>query len=87
MTRIDNDMDWCELERLAAELGLRLVYRVARCEHGKTRNQTCVDCEGGYGTDSHVYANIGNVAQLKGRALVAVSDDMESVAYVPAERK
>lgn len=84
MTRIDNDMDWCELEKLAVERGLRLIYRVARCQHGKTRQQTCIDCEGGYVTDTHTFANIGNFARLNGRPLVSVSDDGEDVAYVPA---
>lgn len=87
MTRIDNGMDWCELERIAANLGRRLVYRVARCQHGRTRSQTCNDCEGGYVTDAHTFANIGNVARLDGRALVAVSDDGETVAYVAAGRQ
>lgn len=43
MTRIDNGMDWCELEKIATYRGLKLVYRVARCQHGKTRQQTCGD--------------------------------------------
>ena len=89
MTRIDNDMDWCELDKLATEKGLRLVYRVARCQHGKTRQQTCRDCEGGYVDDTHTFANVGAVARLervrdRPVSLIAVSDDGESVAYVPA---
>ncbi len=83
MTRIDSSMDWVELERIASSLGRQLTYRVARCEHGKTRQQTCVECEGGYVTDSHVFARIGKFGRLGGRALVAISDDMETVAYIP----
>lgn len=84
MTRIDNDMDWVELEKIAFANGCRVVYRVARCQHGFTRSQTCHDCEGGYVDDTHTFANIGNFARSHGRALVAVSDDGETVAYVPA---
>lgn len=87
MTRIDNDMDWCELEKIATYRGLKLVYRVARCQHGKTRRETCNDCENGYCDDTHTFANIGNFARTDGgKALVAVSDDGEDVAYVPAGR-
>jgi hypothetical protein len=83
MTRIDNGMDWCELVRLAEDHGWRIIYRVARCQHGYTRQQTCVSCEGGYVDDTYTFANIGRVKELDGRALVAVSDDGEDVAYVP----
>lgn len=82
MTRIDG-MDWCELEKIAAMAGVKLVYRRARCQHGYTRSQTCVDCEGGYVTDAHTYANVGNVATLNGEPCIAVSDDGEDVAYIP----
>lgn len=84
MTRISNPMDWVELETLATTEGLRLKYRRARCQHGYTRRQTCRDCEGGYADDSATYANVGTVTVRDGRALVAVSDDGEDVAYVPA---
>jgi len=87
MTRIDNDMDWCELQRIADANTAKLVYRIARCQHGKTRSQRCIDCEGGYVTDVHTFANIGNFARLAGKALVAVSDDGEDVAYVPASEQ
>jgi hypothetical protein len=87
MTRIDNDMDWSELEKLAIERGLKLVYRVARCEHGKTREQTCRDCEGGYVQDTHVFAVVGSWALMDGKPLVAVSDDACDVMYVPASEQ
>lgn len=86
MTRIDMAMDWCRLEEIAAAGGYKIVYRVARCEHGKMRDQTCRDCEGGYVQDTHTYANIGAYKVLDGQALVAVSDDGDSVAYVPSGR-
>lgn len=88
MMRIDNDMDWSELTKIAEYRGLKLIYRVARCQHGKTRQQTCIDCEGGYVTDTHTFANIGNFARTAGgRPLVAVSDDGEDVAYVSAREQ
>ena len=58
MMRIDNDFDFCTLLRLAEQTGAKIVYRVARCQHGKTRRQACVDCEGGYVTDTHVFAKL-----------------------------
>jgi hypothetical protein len=88
MTRIDRDsMDWCDLERLATERLLKVVYRRARCQHGYTRDETCVSCEGGYATDHAYYANVGNVATLNGQDLIAVSDDGTDVAYVPASQQ
>lgn len=88
MLRISGGMDWCELEKIAAYRGLKLVYRVARCQHGKTRAQSCHECEGGYVTDTHTFANVGNVATTAGgQALIAVSDDGEDVAYVPASQQ
>lgn len=86
MTRISHPMDWCALETLAAQHGWMLVYRVARCEHGKTREQLCRDCENGYVQDTATYANVGNVEHFGGRALIAVSDDGCDVAYVDAGR-
>jgi hypothetical protein len=82
MTRISDPMDWSELEQLAKELTIKLVYRVARCQHGYTRNETCRDCENGYANDHHTFANVGNTAFMSGRPLVAVSDDGNDVAYV-----
>jgi len=88
MTRIDNGMDWCELENIAKYRGLKLIYRVARCQHGKTRQQSCIDCEGGYADDHHTFANIGPVAKTAaGVPLIAVSDDGEDVAYVPESQQ
>lgn len=83
MTRIDNDIDWCEMMKIAETRGLKVVYRVGRCQHGRTRQQCCTSCEGGYVDDMHTFANIGNVARLDGRAMIAVSDDGEDVIYIP----
>lgn len=80
MTRIDSPFGASDLERS----GLPLVWRVARCQHGYTRNQTCMSCEGGYVDDTHAFANIGETARsVHGNALMAVTDDGESVCYVP----
>ena len=82
MTQLSHPIDWCKLESLATRIGVTLVYRVARCQHGYTRNETCHDCEGGYADDHATYANIGHVATLNGSPLYAVSDDGYDVAYL-----
>lgn len=83
MTRIDRDsMDWCALTQLAQQHGVKLIYRAARCQHGRTRRQPCRDCDAGYATDHATYAHLGDVAQKDGRALIAVSDDGDDVAYI-----
>lgn len=82
MTRISHPMDWIDLEHLATSKGIRLIYRVARCQHGFTRGETCNDCENGYVDDVHTFANISNVAIHNGQPCVAVSDDGEDVAYI-----
>lgn len=69
-------MDWCDLERLAATSRKPLQYRRARCEHGKTREQTCPACENGYVDDTSEYANLPDVIA------VAVSDDGMDVAFI-----
>lgn len=91
MRRITGAMDWADLEQLAEDIGAHLVYRRARCQHGYTIDETCRDCEGGYGTDSATYANVGVVAHY-GRstsdpACIAVSDDLADVAYIPAREQ
>lgn len=88
MTRLRDlvTMDWCALEKWAQEHGRKLTYRRARCEHGFTREQTCVDCESGYVQDTSAYANLGNWDVYQGADLVAESDDGSDVAYV-AQRK
>lgn len=84
MTRLSYGMDWCELEKLAESVGVKLVYRRSRCQHGYTREETCVDCEGGYGTDSASYGCIGEYSVgPKGENGYAVSDDDYDVAYWP----
>lgn len=83
-TRIAYPLDWVELENIVkANPNYRLVYRRARCQHGKTLSACCHNCENGCGTDSANYANIGDVALENGALLIAVSDDAETVAYVP----
>ena len=85
MQRISESMDFCELSRLADDIGKALVYRRARCQHGKTRTEMCVSCEGGYVDDMHAFAaGIGSIAVWNGVQCIAVSDDGEDVAYLPA---
>lgn len=40
-----------DLVNAAIELKTRVRWARARCIHGHTRQETCVDCEGGYSTD------------------------------------
>jgi hypothetical protein len=79
-------MDWRALEKWAQEHGRKLTYRRARCEHGRTREQFCHDCEVGYVQDTSAYANLGTWDTFQGADLVAESDDGYDVAYV-AQRK
>ena len=39
------------LQLIAADLKLSVRYARARCMHGHTREESCVDCEGSYATD------------------------------------
>jgi len=84
MTRIRGhagETDWATLEQYAKRLGMKLRYRVARCEHGRTPTQTCHDCEGGYVQDTSVYANLPADVLA-----VAVSDDGGDVAFITTGR-
>ena len=81
MTRLrghDALIDWVTLEQVAARDGRKVHYRRARCEHGKTREQTCVSCEGGYVDDTSEYANLPDGPILA----IAVSDDGNDVAFL-----
>lgn len=85
MTRCSDGMDPCVLDRLAQKAGVKLVERRGLCQHGYTRDETCVDCEGGYVTYVHVFARLGEYATgPNGENGYAVSDDCEWVAYWPA---
>lgn len=87
MKRIDNGLDWCDLERLADDIDGALVYRRARCQHGYIhRREYCRYCDSGSMTDMHTFAaGIGPVAMWNGVECIAVSDDGEDVAYLPAK--
>ena len=93
MTRIDSrGVDYCALLAAAEAAGVKLTFRVARCQHGYTANQTCVECENGYVDDTHRFANLPEVAKIEtgatiGRThLFAISDDMETVACLTQSR-
>jgi hypothetical protein len=70
-------VDWVELERQAHATSAKIQYRRARCEHGKTREETCRSCEGGYVQDTSEYARLPETV-----AAVAVSDDGYDVAFI-----
>ena len=85
MYRVQDDFDTEHVCNMAALLNIRPVYRLARCEHGKTSQQYCQYCEAGYVYDMHAYALTGPIARDgNGRALIAVTDDAEYVVYIPA---
>ena len=97
MTRIDSrGVDYCALQAAAEQAGVKLTYRVARCQHGYTSNQTCAECENGYVDDCHRFANLPEVGTVflggenlreKGiRHLFALTDNLEEVACLTDTR-
>jgi hypothetical protein len=78
--------DFCGLEEVAAKHGGRIHFRAARCEHGKTPEQTCRDCEGGYVQDTSVYANLPDLDRIRrtpeGLLCIAVLDDGSAVGFL-----
>lgn len=71
-------MYWSDLERISELSGVRRVFLLARCQHGYTIQETCVQCENGYVDDMHTHGfPRGPVAYW------AVSDDGNDVAYIP----
>ena len=82
MTRLDSPIDWEDLHRQAGAAKRHVSYWRVRCQHGKTRDQTCVSCEGGYVTDTHPFA------LLPARVVAyAVSDDLTEVACFTKRRE
>lgn len=64
MVRIDSRLT-CgltgdDVAKIAKAIGVKPRWNASRCEHGKTRLQACVSCQGGYVDDTHPFANIGN---------------------------
>ena len=83
MTRIDGDYWADQIEKAALAAGVKPVWRVGRCEHGYTRDESCVSCEGGYVQDTHTFACCGPVAQVNWRQVAGTTDDLYDVCYVP----
>lgn len=81
MTRVDSalsrGLDAAGISKLAQSAGIPVRYRRARCEHGRTREQDCASCEGGYVYDMHPFAYLPRVC------VAAVTDDGEDVVYIP----
>lgn len=75
----DDQLDWCELENAAKAAEVRPVYIFLRCQHGRSRRETCIPCENGYVDDMHPFGNPrGPVSYW------ASSYDGETIAYIPA---
>ena len=72
------------LERITADLKLRIRYARARCMHGHTRQETCVDCEGGYATDASDYF-LPRIP--KGHVVAFAYSDGFDVAYVAVRKE
>lgn len=95
MTRIDDrGTEYCALRAACEAAGVKPTYRRARCQHGYTSDQTCVECENGYVDDTHRFANLPEVATLFLPAqpvtgtyhLFALSDDHDDVICVSESR-
>lgn len=78
MTAVTDAVSASDVEELARKAGITVCWARARCEHGKTREQLCSECEGGYIQDARTF--------FKPRwdvVLAGATDDGESVAYIP----
>ena len=84
MCAIDNGFSAAQVVDFVKRLGIKLVSRVARCEHDKTRDDFCSRCDSGGVFDARPHAWLPDVAVLDGYALAAVSDDGTWVYYIPA---
>jgi hypothetical protein len=83
--RVEGDFDWSALEELARRADAKIVFARARCEHGKTRDEYCSACDGGYVQDTHYFFYPrSEIARANGRQCAAVSDDGYDAAYIPA---
>lgn len=67
------------IETIADRADVKLKYSRTRCAHGYTREQTCLDCEQGYSTDGHQYANLRYPP-----AFAYFSDDGTTCTYIAA---
>ena len=84
MCAINYSFTAAEVVDLVKRLGIKLVSRVARCEHDKTRDDYCARCENGGVFDARPHAWLPEVAVLDGSEVAAVSDDGTQVYYIPA---
>ena len=73
-----------ELESVATDLKLRIRGARARCMHGHTRQETCVDCEGGYSTDGSDFF-LPRIP--KGHVVAFAYSDGFDVAYVAVRKE
>lgn len=82
MTRIDDCVNYDEVENFATANGLRVRHGAARCEHGKTSEQECRSCENGYVYDTHYFVRLAAL-EINGVKYAAVSDDGYYAVTIP----
>ena len=72
------------LEDLAIDMKVRIRWARARCMHGHTRQETCVECEGGYATDGSDFF-LPRIP--KGHIVALAYSDGFDVAYVAIRKE
>lgn len=84
MWRCDSVFSAGMVEEVAKTIGVKPVWARARCQHGYTRQETCVECEGGYVDDIHAFAATRSApASFHTASLLGVTDDGEDAVYIP----
>jgi hypothetical protein len=92
MIRIDYrfEYDFPAIQKACELANVKPSYRVGRCQHGKTREQVCVQCESGYVDDCHTFANLPGWmiqpgtwgTEIAPEAIAQVTDDGHNVIFV-----
>lgn len=96
--RCDSDYYASDIQKIAEVLGVKPVWVKARCEHGRSSNQGCIQCENGYVDDTHRFAAThslpahdqhldqsrysSNYKYSQHELLIGVSDDGDDVCYI-----
>jgi len=74
-----------DIEMFARFIRVPVVWCRVRCAHGFTREQICDDCENGFSTDGHEYADPRGpvAADEHGEPLIGSTDDGYDACYIP----
>lgn len=101
--RCDSDYRASDIQKIAEVLGVKPVWVKARCEHGQSSNQGCIQCENGYCDDTHRFAATRSMPAHDPRLdqsrfspnykysrhdlLIGVSDDGDDACYIPQKHQ